>query len=359
MMQEKGLKAVIATSPENVGYLIGCAVPSQFLMHERLTFHVIPFDGDPHLVVVDMEEEHVKQNSKVEEVRSYKEFIDDPVEVLVQTLKELNLTKGKIGIETWYTPADAFTKLSRSMPSLSFEKCDSFLQQLATEKTEEEIKILKKIGRIAEEAELKALNAMSEGMSELDLASSISENLYKGGADLARLIVVASGERSGLPNVGPSDRVLKKGDIIRIDTLASIRYFHSDIARTAVVGKPSQEQRDVWRKLVETERRILEIIKPGIRASELYKVYWKAFDDFGLPKARFLGHGLGIGIHEQPMLAAFNDTRLEEHMVLCVEPFLLLPKVGYQLEDEIVITTDGYELISDLINTGELYQISK
>jgi Xaa-Pro aminopeptidase len=357
MMQEQGLKAVIATSPENVGYLIGCAIPSQFLMHERLTFAVIPLDSEPEVVVVNIEEEYVKQRAKAH-VRSYQEFIDDPVGILAKTLANLSLTRGKVGVEMEHIPADAFAKLSKQMPNLTYQKCDSFLQYLNTVKTAEEVKILKKVGRIAEEAEKKALSAVSEGMSELDIASSIVRNLYEGGADSARLIVVASGERSGLPNVSPSSRTLKKGDIVRIDTLASISYYHSDVARTAVVGRPSKEQNQLWEKLVKTQKNMFEKLRPGIKASGLYKIYSKAFEEFDLPKSRFVGHGLGIGIHEQPMLAAFNNAELEENMVLCLEPFVLSKDVGYQLEDEVVITHDGYELITDRIDTKELCQIS-
>ncbi len=357
-MQEKGLDALIAMSPENVAYSSGCVIPSQFFARRRHAISIIPREGSPVLIVADMEEGHAKNYSLIKDVRSYREFLKDPMDLLAEVLKEKELEQGRIGMELTYIPARDFAILHKGLPKVEFVECEEVFEELYAVKNEKQIGILKRVARAAEKAIKEGFEKIRPGMNEYELARIMINRFYTEGGDNVRLLIVGSGERSSYPNVGPSDRVIKKGDLIRVDFLGLSEYFMSDVCRTAVVGEPTKKQRQTWHKLVETKDKVLNAVKPGVKACRVYDAYLKTWTSFGLKPVRFIGHGLGLSTHERPLLSDFDEIVLQEGMVFCIEPLLLVPGVeGYHLEDEILITEDGCEVLTDLMETSELYEI--
>jgi Xaa-Pro aminopeptidase len=357
-MKKEGLRALVAMSPENVAFTIGCVIPSQFFARRRHAISIVPLDGAPTLIVADMEEGHAKRYSSVKDIRSYREFLLDPMDLFADVLKEKGLEHGRIGIELTYIPAYDFERLRKKLPKVEFIECAGLFDELYAIKNERQIATLKKVARAAEKAIKEGFETLRPGMSEYELARIMINRFYSEGGDGIRLLIVGSGERSSYPNVGPSDRIIGKGDLIRVDFIGLSEYFLSDVCRTAIVGEPNEKQRQTWRKLVETESKMLEIIEPGIRACDVYEAYLKVWTGFGFKPVRFIGHGLGLSTHERPLLSDFDKLVLEEGMLFCIEPLLLIPGVeGYHLEDEILITKDGYELLTDQMDTSELFVI--
>lgn len=357
-IKEGGLDAIVAMSPENVGYIAGCVIPSHPLIRRRHAICVAPLDRDAVLIVADMEQEHAQKHSWIRDVRSYKEFLQDPMDLLADVLVELGLDKKKIGIEMEYTPAGDFKRLQSRVPSARFEQADRILEEATEIKTPHEIEMIKRMGKIAEASEFEAFKSVSPGMTEMDLGKALVGGLYSRGADGIKLLVVCSGERSSLPNAGPTTKTLNRGDIVRVDLLGSLSHFYSDVARTVVVGEASSRQKQMWKGIVETHHEVLDVVKPGIEVSDLYAVYARAMKKRGIPPARFVGHGLGFGMHETPILGEMIHTPIKENMVLCIEPFFIDPgKDSYHIEDEIIVTRDGYELITDSMDTSELFVI--
>jgi len=357
-MEKRGLDVLIAMSPESVAYGIGCVVPSHFFARRRHAISVVYLDDAPTLIVADMEEEHAKNYSSVKDVRSYREFLQDPIDLLVDVLKEKGFSHGQIGIELSYIPAIDFKKLRSKLPGLKLIECTELFNELYTVKSDKQLSILRAVAKAAEKAIQEGFERLEVGMTEHDLARTMVSTFYGEGGDGIRLLVVGSGERSSYPNVGPSERVIKNGDLIRVDFLGLKGYFMSDVCRTAIVGKPSDKQRQIWNKLVKTEEAILETIEPGVKAFAVYKAYLKIWKDSGFNPVRFIGHGLGLSTHERPLLSDSDELALQEGMLLCIEPLLLIPKLeGYHLEDEVLVTRDGYEIVTNIMDTSQLYEI--
>jgi Xaa-Pro aminopeptidase len=130
----------------------------------------------------------------------------------------------------------------------------------------------------------------------------------------------------------------------------------SDTGKAAVVAETSESQRRTWHKLVETQSAILERIKPGVNTRELWQVLIDKFKQFDLePSITFLGHGIGLSLHEEPYITARSDTILEPGMVFCIEPVYKVPgEMGFHIEDEVAVTEDGYELFTDFDGAREL-----
>jgi Xaa-Pro aminopeptidase len=156
-------------------------------------------------------------------------------------------------------------------------------------------------------------------------------------------------------NAPPTDRVLGPGDVLRLDIIGTAAQYYSDIARTAVVGEPTAEQQAVYDLLLDVHHRTLDALRPGACTSEIYRIYRAAMEAAGLPPYHFVGHGLGITLHEEPFVNDLTSVPLEQGMVLCIEPLTLLDgRFGMQVEDEVVITADGYEPLSE---AGDLLRL--
>lgn len=363
-LKENKLDALVAVAPGSVIYTCGFVIPSLRIqgLHRRLAMTVVtPDDAKLAIILVNMEATTAQRRSQwFTDIRAYREFQQEACDLLVETLREFGLADSRIGIELDYLPAKDFESVRKALPDVRFEDASGLFLELRSIKTSEEIDRLRQAGRATDKAHFKVQLEARAGMTEKDVANIISETLLREGIEDIGIIIVASGERSVLPNVGPSDRVLQPGDIVRIDILGHIGAYCSDVARTYVVGDPSAEQAAMWQKLSDTLDALKSDIRPGRTTAQLYKTFADKYESVGLPPSAFVGHGLGLSVHEHPWIAQDPrfDRPLEEGMVLCVEPYYLTGETGYQLEDELIVTKNGFELITDQVATSQLLQIA-
>ncbi len=359
-MKKVGFDGLVSISPENTTYTAGVAIPSQSLIRQRHVICLVPESGIAKMIVVNMEESFAKTNAQIEDIRAYNEFTESPMEFLANGIKELGLGRGKIGIELDYLPVRDYLKLEKLLPKATFEDAEEFFGKLRMIKTEEEIDKLRFVGRAAEKVHHDSFGKLKPGMTELDLAGFIVNGLYAEGVDYILKLVVGAGERCSHANPGPTDNVVKQGDMIRVDIFGSLSSYLSDVARTAVVGEPTAFQKETWKKLIEARMLILENIRPGVHSQEIYQKFSRKFQEMGLEPINFVGHGLGLTLHEEPYINKFSDTVLEPGMVLCIEPYYMIvdENMGFQIEDEIIVTGKGYELITNYKDSSELIRVS-
>ena len=221
---------------------------------------------------------------------------------------------------------------------------DELFAELRMVKTPSEIEAIRDIGGAAERIAAEVCERFGAGSTEREIANFVAERYAEAGGDGLTMLVVGSGPRSAAVNAPPTGRVLEQGDVLRLDIIGTKGRYHSDVARTAVVGEPSVEQQRVYDLLHGVHRCCLTALRPGTLTSDVYAIYRQAMEEAGLPPYHFVGHGLGITLHEDPFVNALSSIPLEEEMVLCIEPLTLLEgRFGMQIEDEVLITADGYE----------------
>lgn len=356
-MAEGDIDVLVASSPENVTYLGGVSPPSQKIVRSRHAFCIVPADGPTTYIVIQLEERTVRPRIISDRIVVYEEFADDPIAVAARTVTELVGPDNRVGVETTHLPARDMERLTHYLPRADVKPCDEMFERLRLLKTPEEIAKIRHIGHVAERAALGAVENAAVGDTERSIGNAITEAYLAGGGDQLTMLVVASGERSAEPNGPPTDKKIAPGDVVRIDVIGTMDNYYSDVARTAVAGEPTPEQQKMWDVLREGHERTIAAMRPGVLTSDLYKDYAALMDDAGLPRYHFLGHGLGVTLHEEPFLSMVHDVRLEEDMVMCVEPLSLIGgRFGMQLEDEVVITRDGCEPLTaagPLLTIGE------
>jgi ectoine hydrolase len=307
--------------------------------------------------VVDMEASTVRSKAPPgTEIAVWHEFRFDAMGVLAELLRRHGLANSRIGIELDYLPAGDFATLCKLMPDAGFVPAQTLLAGLREVKTPEEIDILRRLSRIADKAITEAYRSVRAGSSEMDLAAALTRGIYEGGAEYFKLMIVATGERSVFPNVGPSARILKVGDVCRVEIFPMIDGYHAGVCRTAAVERAPPQAQRIWANLTACKHMLLDAIRPGASTRSVYARYLDRVGEVGLPPISFIGHGIGLGLHENPYLGPTEDRPLEPGMVLGIEPLIYETGFGFgmQNKDMVLVTADGCELLSDYLDTDEL-----
>lgn len=216
-------------------------------------------------------------------------------------------------------------------------------------KTPEEVQAIREAQALADRVFAAVRPLIRAGVRELDVALELELGLRRAGAEVGFDVIVASGPRGAMPHGVASERIIGDGELVTIDFGARLRGYHSDMTRTVAVGTPSAELRRVYNAVLEAEEAAVAAVRPGVRGGELDALARGILERHGLAEAfaHSLGHGVGLNIHEGPSLRVGSEDVLEPGMVVTVEPGAYLPGVGgVRIEDLLLVTEDGYELLS-------------
>lgn len=355
---EAGLDAIVALSPENVTYVSGFVVPSQALMRWRHAAVIVTADGRVSMVAIDMEATTVKTHAGIGDLRIYREFSDDPMDKLSESLRDLQLDRGKVGIELEFLPVKDFATLQKNSPGIQWVPADSIFNRARQIKTPNELALLRSLSKLTDQALSDALKSAQVGMSEMELAGTLLTSLFSSGAESYKLMIIATGERSQFPNVGPTERKLRHGDIIRMEIFGQKSGYLTGVCRTAVVGEATPEQHKIWSNLIECKYLVMDLIKPGASCPEVYRRFLEKFSALGFEPISFVAHGIGLHLHEEPYMGRYGNEVVEAGMVGAFEPLVYIPgRFGMQNKDMFAVTDKGCELLSDVTPTDSLLRV--
>jgi Xaa-Pro dipeptidase len=356
-IKEAHLDAILSCSPENFAYVAGFLSPTQPLMRWRHAMALVTADGQVALVSVDMEASTIRAKAgDGVEIAVWREFAFEAMAVLADLLRRHGLADARIGLEFDYLPTADFAELCKLLPRAQFVAAEALLARLRQLKTPHEIDILRRLSRIADRAIASAYGAVSAGATEMDLAAALTRGVYEQGAEYFKLMIVATGERSVFPNVGPTGRVLRRGDVCRVEIFPIIAGYHAGVCRTAVVTAPPPQAERIWADLAACKHMLLDAIRPGASSRGVYDLYLDKTAALALPRISFVGHGIGLHLHEDPYLGPTADQPLEPGMVLAIEPLIYETGFGFgmQNKDTVLVTERGCELLSDVTDTDRL-----
>jgi Xaa-Pro dipeptidase len=356
-MRRLGLDGMAIIAPENVCWTAGTIIPSQKTVRHRHAIVLVPVEGDPEMIVVDIEEVFARANADVAQITAYNEFTESPMLVLADAAGRLGVRT--LGIEAEYLDHADYARLEAALAETTrLVPIDEAIRDLRMVKTAAEIERLRRAARIAEAAARDGLSAWWPGMTELDLSRRIADAFAAHGGGTLTMLSVTSGERTSMLNAPAGPREIVRGDIVRIDVIGSTDNYVCDVARTAVADQSPGDQAAIWQKLVDCRNAALEMIRPGASAQRIFRAYIDKMDAWGLPTLNFLGHGLGLTLHEEPYLNRYKDTTLQAGMVLAVEPLVTFPELGMQLEDTVLVTAGGCDVVTDQFDARTLWRMA-
>ncbi|MDJ0651731.1 MAG: Xaa-Pro peptidase family protein [Simkaniaceae bacterium] len=182
------------------------------------------------------------------------------------------------------------------------------------------------------------------GISEIELAREFEFYVKKKGAEaLSFPPIMAFGENSALPHHHSGSRKLKKNEMVLIDVGVVLNGYASDMTRVIFFGTVSKKIEELFHVVKKAHRAALEQCRPGISIASLDKIARSAMGSKEKYFVHALGHGIGLDVHEYPRISSdLLHRKLEQGMVITIEPGLYLPEVGgIRYEDMIVITKTG------------------
>jgi Xaa-Pro dipeptidase len=293
------------------------------------------------------------QDSRIVELMARDE-IPDAVGALVQAIKSRGLQKARIGVDEIGILPQYWDKLVEALPEATIVRAADIFRYARAIKTPEEISRLRRSAQIADLSIQAALEVARVGATEMDLARAFhSKTIAEDGMPVLGCIGV--GARSAMTNVQPTERVLAQGDVIRFDVGGRYKHYRADIARNAVLGEPGRKLKQYHRAICVGLDRAIELIKPGVRVSDVFEACVETVRREGLPhyQRSHVGHGIGLDGYDAPNIAPSNSELFEEGMVICVEtPYYEVGFAGLQVEDTMVVTKDGVD--SFMISSTEL-----
>jgi Xaa-Pro dipeptidase len=349
IMQARGLDGVVLSSYQNVSYFGGTTVITQIHVPDRLGFLVARRDGAVSLLFCNIETSQVRTQTDIEDIREYVEFAQNPSVELAKLLRELDLAGASIGFDARRLPAAALATLQAELPGLELVPIDDEVELAQSEKDADDVAGLEHAAQATLAALEDGLRSIAPGATERQIAGAVYLRLMERGG-MPNVLVFASGERAIQAHPEAVDSPLEPGTIWRIDFGGRFdRGIVSDLARTGVVGEASPEQAAILTALRATQDAGFNAMEIGRPAKEIFFAVKDEFKRQGLPFwMPHIGHGMGIAVHEYPMLEPSCEIPLKAGMVLNVEPMVLFPdrREGYHTEDLAVVTATGHRMLT-------------
>jgi Xaa-Pro dipeptidase len=372
-LRHKGWQAALVMQPRDLYYYAGTAQPANLW---------VPDEGDPVLFT-----------RRVHKLAQEATWIDRTVSAsgfgeMSRALADLDLSlpSGAIlGVEQDVLPYRLVEGLKKNLEGVTLENLSPLVLKQRFVKDDEELARIRKAVELWEKGHEAIMETLAAGVAEYEVAAAMENAARRGGGDgmvwprrwdsyLPAGGIVASGPNTwevsgeamtvtgvGLSQAlpwGPSSRRLEAGDLVVVDFALSYEGYHCDMTRTYCVGDPSQEQRDLWERLLELHLQVVDRVRPGVTGEELYLVARGLAEDTGLiynfmgvgsERGSYIGHSIGLEVDEWPVLGAGYREPLPVGAVITIEPKFMVPGQGaVMVEDDIVVTPSGHEVISTL-----------
>ncbi|MEH7456847.1 Xaa-Pro peptidase family protein [Bacillus sp. JJ1127] len=266
---------------------------------------------------------------------------------IANQVTKLNIQK--LGIEENDITLKQYMALKKYVSSDIVQVCE-LIETIRTIKEKSEIETIKIAANIADQAFQHITSFLKPGVSEFDVRDELEFFMRKQGASSSSFnIIVASGVRSSLPHGVATNKIIENGDMVTLDFGALYNGYCSDLTRTVAIGSYSKEFEKIYSIVLEALKRGTEAIRPGISAKTIDDVTRNHITDHGYGEyfGHSTGHGLGLELHEPLRLSQESKAILQEGMVVTVEPGIYIPSWGgCRIEDDIVITKDGHEIVT-------------
>ncbi len=376
-MRENRISAALLSYHRDVFYYAGTGQPCNLL---------IPQEGEPTLFV----------RRAFDFVRR-ETFLEDLVPAtglgsVYRKLREKFPGGGVLGIAEDIIPVRLYRRMEDIFYGFSLTDISPLVLQQRAVKEQEEIELIKEAAKLFGEAHRAVLENLRAGITERELSTRVYSYIRRAGGEAVNfhrrwddfsahegflagsktswqisgkaMTVTGKGTGASLP-WGASDEKLDRGDLVVLDIGLNRGGYHGDIARTYVVGKATSLQKERYRVLQAIMEKALQKVRPGVPAQKVYlaalnqaerlgvKEY---FQGWGEMQGNYIGHGIGLEMDEPPTLMKGLTDPLQENMVLCVEPKLIVPRWGaVDLEEMVVVKKGAPEIISPV--SSQLWEV--
>lgn len=332
-LAEKRIKCLLLTKPANVTYVTG-------------------FSGEDSWAVVVKRAVYLVTDSRYTE-QAHGECVNCRIiqrtgslaEAMAKLVKKLKTVR-TVSVEDATSVAEL--EALKKQVKARLRTVSGVIESVRSIKDNSEVLAIKRAGRIAAQALKKTVQAIKPGITENELAGLLDFQIRKLGAVNSFPTIVAFGANASRPHHQPSTRKLKKNDTILIDFGVRYKGYCSDITRCLVVGRPGSLYKKVYNAVRQAQQAAIKMIKAEVEITKVDAAARKVIAEHDLPVyGHGTGHGLGLEIHEGPVVAQKRKGRLKAGQVITIEPGVYIPgKLGVRIEDDIIVTRNGCKILS-------------
>ncbi len=327
--------ALLITSLTNIRYFCGFSGSSaQLLVSRRGSF--LFTDGRYRI--------QAQQEVAGAEVIVCKKMAD----ALKSTL--LDLSAKTVAFEAKHLTYHQWQRLEEKITGGALLPLQDEIDTLRIQKDDHELASIRKGADLAKEAFFAVRELIRPGTREVDVAIALESALRRlGGEKVSFDIIVASGKRSALPHAVPTEKEIDEGDLVVVDFGVVINGYHTDETCTLKVGDVTPEAEKIHDIVSQAQRLAIEAVKPGVTAKNIDAAARDHIRQCGYGDyfGHGTGHGVGLEVHELPVINEEGAAVLTEGMVFTVEPGIYLPETGgVRIEDMVLVTGTGSEIIT-------------
>ena len=346
---KNGFKAAALNPGPDLTYFTGL----DFHLMERPVIGIFPAEGTPVLILPELEQQKLTELDYEIRPFIYTEDQSSWQGVMTNALAEAGLKSGKLGVIPRRLRLLELKYLEEALPEVDIISAQPIISSLRMVKGDYEIELMEEASRIAECALTATLSGIKPGVTEKEIASILVGRLLHHGSDpdLPFFPIVAFGPNSANPHAVPTTRKLNLGDLVLIDWGANVDGYFSDITRTFAMGDIHPELEQIAEFVRKANAAGRSAVKAGVTASSVDQAARKVIDEAGYGEffIHRTGHGLGVEAHEEPYISQYDKTILQPGMTFTIEPGIYLPgRGGVRIEDDVVVTEDGFKSLTNL-----------
>ena len=344
-MHANNLDAILLASEAEVRYFTGFR--TQFWQSPtRPWFVILRRDQTPLAIIPEIGAE-LMARSDIAEIEAWPapRPHDDGLSLLKDRLANCQRLGVLMGHETTFRmPLNDVFELRAALHAEWIDATD-IIRDLRMVKSDREIAYIRQICGIASQGFARVPEIAHAGQSLSSVFREFKRMLLELGADDVPYLVGGVDHPSYDDVISPpDDRPLTNGQILMLDTGATLNGYFCDFDRNYAVGTPTASAQRAYAKLYDATDAAMEMARPGVRACDLFAAMAKSMDTQNSDVGRF-GHGLGMQLTEWPSLAAWDETIIRENMVLTLEPSIDVDGGGIMVTEENILITDGAPIL--------------
>lgn len=357
-LRQHSLRAVILNSPSNIHYVCGYQTPGNYWYMAL----IVPAEGDPVLIPPPHEEANVEAFSWVQDYRMYLDT-EDWIETTAAVLKEMDITRGVVGIErdSRFITVQDFLRLIESLPAVELAEGFGVVEESRIVKSEAEVAYMRKAAQAAVAGTKAGIEAVRARATELEVAAEVHRAQILAGSEYSGLpVILSSGPRSLLIHQTWSPRVVQHGEVVFFEVPGVVNRYHAAMTRQAYIGRPPE----IVERVAAASERILKqakaMIKPGETVSEVFDEVKQLVDGAGVGynQSRRIAYSIGIafppGWDEGNIISinANEHRKFEAGMTFHLLATMHRPEFGgLGFSDTILVTHRGVETLTAGLDT--------
>ncbi|WP_017729417.1 M24 family metallopeptidase [Halalkalibacterium ligniniphilum] len=362
-MAKEGIDVLLVTDPANMCYLSGYDGWS-FYVHQMLI--VIIDEEQPLWIGRGMDANVAKVTSWLyhDNIIPYSDdYVQSttkhPMDFVANILTEIGQGKRSIGVEmdNYYFTAKCYIQLQKGLPNASFQDSTNLVNWVRIIKSDAEIEYMRRAARIVEHAMQVGVNSIASGVRECDVAAKIYETQISGtkefGGDYPAIVpLMPAGKKTSTPHMTWSEDKYEKGMTAILELAGCYKRYHSPMARTVHLGKPTDKVKDLAETVIEGINAAIDMIKPGIACEEVEAVWRKTIEKRGFKKDSRIGYSMGLNYppdwgEHTASLRQGDKTILQPNMTFHLIPGVWYDDFGVELSEAFRVTETGCEVLAN------------